>query len=88
LKKFPGPDGLKGRTAHELHRRPEIRPRYRSNGIISAARLDLLNASPLSVEFVMKPKRKKPPWWFAPLLVTGMAAVGGVLAIFMTLTQH
>jgi len=40
-----------------------------------------------SEELVMKAKRKKPPWWFAPVLVTGLAAAGGVLTILFTLAH-
>ena len=47
----------------------------------------MVNASRFSEEHVMKPKRKKPPWWFAPALVTGFAAAGGVLAMFFTLAE-
>ena len=41
-----------------------------------------------SWEFIMQPKRSKPPRWFVPAVVTGAVAAGAVLAALIASTME
>lgn len=36
----------------------------------------------------MRRKRKKPPWWFMPTVLLGMAGAAGVMAALVTVSAE